>query len=294
MNRSIFIIVVGLISSFTGVGVQAEAIDPINVGYFQLSEVVINRRVVVQKAPTPKTVISKSEAPQMPAPLKNVVPASAPLKTNSGKNPPAGVLPIAIDPVTGKAVALLGYEQGNVKGFSDFGGSGDSTDISREHTAVREFNEETCLAFWEDLTNTPLNRATASKTQLETLATQPLTQNVIPWFYAANNNYLTCLLPVRYQSVADINNSMSVVRKKVKASPFFEKTEFAWVPLEDLVSWIENGLENPAIPNGKGKPVSWRFLGRSLGDFKDLNNTGFDWLYDRVIKYLKDIVTLNS
>lgn len=88
MNRSIFMVVIILISSFASVSVQAEAIDPINVGYFQLSLLAIDRQVVVQKAPTPKTVISKSEAPQaskpaapkMPTRLSNVVPANAPPK----------------------------------------------------------------------------------------------------------------------------------------------------------------------------------------------------------------------
>lgn len=87
---------------------------------------------------------------------------------------------------------------------------------------------------------------------------------------------------------------MSVVRGKVTAHPFVEKTELGWIPLEDLVKWIENGIENPTIPNGKGKPISWRFLGGALQNFKDLNNTSFAWLYKRVIQYLKDIITINS
>lgn len=177
----------------------------------------------------------------MPTPIRDVLPKTAPPKTNAGKNPPAGTLPVAIDPATGKIVVLLGYEQGNITGFTDFCGSGDPTDKSREHTAVREFNEETCLAFWGDLTTTPLNRATTSGSQLETMAQQPLTQNLIPLFYAAKNKYFTCLLPVRYQSIGDLNKSISTVRNKVNAHQFFEKTDFAWVPLE-IFRWKPSGL----------------------------------------------------
>lgn len=277
MKKLHFIISILLVSSFSAISVNAEAITSDNIECFQLSFKPLNRQNIV------KTL-------KMPTPLTKVVP----MAENNNEKKPAGILPISIDPKTGKVVVLFGYEQGNITGFTDFGGSGDPTDLSREHTAVREFNEETCLAFWEDLTNQPLNRKTTSGSQLEALAKKTLTENVIPWFYAARNIYLACVLPVRYQSIADINKSISLVRPKVKASPFFEKTDFVWIPLEDFVGWIENGIENPTIPNGSGRPISWRFLGGSLENFKDLKTSGFKWLYDRVIQYLKDIIVLNS
>lgn len=205
MNRSLFIIAILLISSFTSTSVQAEAITPADIGFFQLSPIALNRQKIVKAAP-----MSMATTLKMPTPLTNVVPAAA--AKNAKK--PAGTLPISIDPTTGKVAVLLGYEQGNITGFTDFGGASDPTDISREHTAVREFNEETCLAFWEDLTNQPLNRKTTGRSQLEALAKKPLAQNVIPWFYAARNKYFTCLLPVRYQSISDINKSISLFDPK--------------------------------------------------------------------------------
>jgi hypothetical protein len=277
MNRSIFILLLVLINVHTFVNIRAETIGSDDTGCFQSS-------------PIPQKRLKSACPPKMPALLSHVVPTAA----NNNPRKPSGTLPIAIDPVTGKVVVLLADEGYRVNGFSDFGGSSDSTDISREHTAVREFNEETCLAFWEDLTIEPLCRHTTSGDQLEELAKKPLTQNVIPWFYAAQNKYFTCLLPVRYQSISDINHKIQIVRTKVRAYPFFEKRDFVWVPLEEFVGWIEKGIEEPEIPNGNGRRMSWRFFGGALQHFIDLNKAGSGELYGRVIKYLKDIIALNS
>ncbi len=226
----------------------------------------------------------------MPARLASVAPAAA--INNSSK--PGGVLPIAIDPDAGEVVILLADEDGNVRGVSDFGGASDLTDISREHTAVREFNEEAALAFWEDLTSAPLNRNTTSGDKLEAMALQPLTQNVIPWFYSKRNKYFTCLLPVRYQSINNLNSKIQTVRQKVKAYPFFEKHAFVWIPLGEFIGWIASGTEKPTIPNGKGRPMSWRFFGGRLNNFTDLKSSGSRAVHDSTLQYLKDIVALNS
>jgi hypothetical protein len=280
----------------------AEAIAPKDVGYFQISG---HTSLVVQapskaKPMVPTAAGSSTKPIQPPAALlvrmppklaqSAVVPTSAPLLTKAGKNPPAGTIPISIDPTSGKVVLLLGYEQGNFDGFTDFGGSGDPTDKSREHTAVREFNEETCLAFWEDLTAQPLNRATMTGAQLEALAKEDVSGNLFPWFYASINKYYTCLLRVRYQSMEDLAKKLQIVRKKVSAAPFHEKSDLAWVPLEDFIGWIKTNTPKPKIPNGKGKDISWRFFGLSLNDFTQ--NTP-PWARDRTIKYLEDIIALN-
>lgn len=299
----------------------AEAIAPKDVGYFQISR---HTSLVVQapskaKPMVPTAATGSSTKPiQTPAALlvimpkklaqRAVVPTSAPLLTNAGKNPPAGTIPISIDPTSGKVVLLLGYEQGSFDGFTDFGGSGDPTDKSREHTAVREFNEETCLAFWEDLTSKKIDRINMSATQLERAAKEDVSGNLFPWFYASINKYYTCLLPVQYQSTIDLQAKIKIVRPKVIAAPFHEKSDFAWVPLEDFIGWIKTGK----APDIKGEnnnitsKISWRFLG-SLNYFLGRDSLiappgvpsyifpGLEsGIRSNRLKYLEEIVRLNS
>lgn len=56
----------------------------------------------------------------------------------------AGVLPVAVEPVTGTVVVLLGRDAAD-KGakWSDFAGGGEPEDPSPRHTALRELAEET-------------------------------------------------------------------------------------------------------------------------------------------------------
>jgi 8-oxo-dGTP pyrophosphatase MutT (NUDIX family) len=56
----------------------------------------------------------------------------------------AGVLPVAVDPVTGAAVVLLGLDARSKGGrWSDFAGGGEPCDATPRATAVRELAEET-------------------------------------------------------------------------------------------------------------------------------------------------------
>lgn len=56
----------------------------------------------------------------------------------------AGVLPVAVEPVTGTVVVLLGRDAAAKGGtWSDFAGGGEPEDPSPRHTALRELAEET-------------------------------------------------------------------------------------------------------------------------------------------------------
>lgn len=233
--------------------------------------------------------------PVFPQSSHNVIPNFA---LNAQKKP-GGVLPIAIDPETKKVVVLLGYETGNVTGFTDFGGSSDATDVSRQHTAMREFMEETALAFWEDVAGIPLDRQATSSKQLEHLAKKPdqkIYSKAVPWLYSNSNSYLTCLLPVQYQSIDKLNGKIDIVRKKVSSAPFHEKHSFVWVPLEDLIQQIESNTLYYPIPGHPGKRIAWRFIGKgvpgrqNLADFK---GGKLHHIYERCMKYLKEIIRLN-
>ncbi|MCP5322638.1 MAG: hypothetical protein H6492_01330 [Candidatus Paracaedibacteraceae bacterium] len=245
--------------------------------------------------PTSDTPTEKLPRPILPQSSHNVIPGFA---LNAQKKP-GGVLPIAIDPETKKVVVLLGYETENVTGFTDFGGSSDATDVSRQHTAMREFMEETALAFWEDVAGTPLDRQATTSKQLEDLAKKPdpkVYSKAIPWLYSKSNSYLSCLLPVHYQTVDQLNSKMATVRKKVSSAPFHEKHSFVWVPLEDMIQQIESNTLYYPIPGHSGKRIAWRFIGKgvpgreNLADFK---GGKLHYLYERCIKYLKEIIRLN-
>lgn len=233
----------------------------------------------------------EARKPIMPPKQKVNIP---PKYLNSPKKP-AGVLPISIDPVTNNVVVLFGYEQGSINGFTDFGGSSDATDSSREHTAVREFNEESCLAFWYDLSGEKLSPSALSGQDLENKAKESVTDNVYPLFFGAMSKYYTCLVPVGYQSVEQIQSKIATVRRKVSSSPFFEKTDFVWVPLETLIKWIEEKVETPVIAGKAGKTISWRFLNGKLEQFWYLKNQpNSKWIFDGVLSYLKKIIDLNQ
>jgi hypothetical protein len=266
----------------------AEAIPLKNVASFYVSPFPANvRRVTIEVSIPPKALT-------MPPKRQNVVPAFA--NNNPQEKRPGGVLPISIDPKTNEVSVLFGYEQGNVVGFTDFGGASDSTDISREHTAVREFNEETCLAFWPDVSGQKINLGTTSGAQIEKKAKEPRTTNVYPLLYSTANKYYTCLAPVAYQSVSQIQSKIATVRRKVNSAPFFEKGDFVWISLKELIDWIEKERGNPGIPGKPGKSINWRFFGGQLKNFTTLKNghKGEKKIYEDVMKYLKEIISLNK
>ncbi len=266
-----------------GEAITADAIDSFKISNFDPQ--------VVRKI-SYRDLKALSKAPLMPPKLMDVVPLAA---QNNAKKP-GGVLPVSIDPKTKEVIVLLGYERGNVSGFGDFGGSSDATDISREHTAVREFNEETCLAFWSDVSKEKLNPSVLSGSALEKAAKKPVTENVYSLFYAAKNKYYICLVPVSYQSVSQIQAKVKLVRSKVSDSPFFEKTDFVWIPLKTLIDWVEQNIENPKILGRPGKNISWRFFGGRVSDFTGLQqgHKGLQGIYNKTMEYLKKILELNK
>lgn len=266
----------------------AEAITADSVDSFKIS--IFDRQLVREVADRHSR--AASNVPVMPPKLTNVVPQVA----ESNQKRPAGCLPIAIDPKTQEVVVLLGQETGTVSGFTDFGGSSESGDVSREHTAVREFNEETCLAFWSDVSNEASDMAELSGADLESMAKKPVTDNLYPLLYVAKNKYYTCLVPVSYLSVPQLNSMVELVRTKVMSAHFFEKQDFVWVPLETFIQWIKENNENPKIPGKPGSNISWRFLGGAVSDFTSMQegHKGLQDIYRRTMKYLNKIIEINK
>jgi|GEM_PF-3140628 len=218
-------------------------------------------------------------------PFNSVIPSGGPI---SG----AGILPISIDPGTKKVVVLFGDEinpGSRIDGFADFGGSSDPGETAGE-TAMREFMEETGLAFWENIMQQPLARNLLSESDILQKAAQSKTAaaQATPLYYVPNQGYVTHVLPVPYETTSVINGKVSAVRVKMRHNssthPFFEKTTFEWIPLEDIIPIMLN--YSSYTVQGTARKLSWRFLG-GRDKFKlDPKNT-------QVLQYLQDIVSLN-
>lgn len=235
---------------------------------------------------SPPVVTPPSSLIQLPAAMSNVVPARSPI---SG----AGVLPISIDPETRKVVVLFGDEVNpvsHIDGFADFGGNLDEGETAQKG-ALREFMEETSLAFWESFSTSPIDRITISQTEILTKATSStqFASKAVPLYYVPAQTYLTHVLAVPYQKPEDIARNVQAIRNRItnrnaKTHAFFEKNAFAWVPLENVIAYLQN---LSAYPVTTARRLSWRFVG---GRDKFQANSNKVW----VIQYLQSIVDMNK
>jgi hypothetical protein len=242
--------------------------------------------------PTPLDVLPTFIAPTHPLTLPATLSFNSVLPSSTARISGAGVLPISIDPHTKKVVVLFGDEvnaASHIDGFADFGGSSDPRETAAE-TAMREFMEETGLAFWENIMKQPLNRGSLSQADILKLAldSKAAAAQALPLYYVPNQGYVTHILPVPYETTTVINGRVSDVRTRIRHNssthPFFEKTTFEWIPLEDIIPIMLN-YNSYTVP-GTTRRLSWRFLG-GRDKFKlDPKNT-------QVLQYLQDLIALN-
>ena len=224
--------------------------------------------------------------------ITSLPPFPKPISTNNFYG--AGVLPISIHPATKKAVALLGCEINNSKysfeGFTDFGGKADRGETAQQ-TAFREFMEETGLFFFEDLTGKKLNFSNLSKksAQEKAIDAKSLKSSITVINNTGNKKgYVTTVLPVTYAPSTTISKHVREISQRW-GGHFAEKTDFAWVNLEDLISHLNNNT--PMSVNGQS--VYWRFFGGTTfplvglrGNQKAFPNEIVDYL-NAIIKFLE-------
>jgi hypothetical protein len=155
----------------------------------------------------------------------------------------AGVLPYTV--YGGQILFLLGKEQYISRSssggrcsrlvWSDFGGRRESTDANAEHTAAREFSEETLGLF----SSLHLDAASVGKSEgamlsgLNSSAGVFRTQNGLYSMFIAKVDYMECLMFTIARKVSD---GQGGAEQSLDRS---EKLEWLWVPSSALVQALE-------------------------------------------------------
>jgi len=129
----------------------------------------------------------------------------------------AGVIPYTV--YNSKVYILLGKEKSNDK-WSGFVGNSDPRDKSSFHTAIREFNEETCKIFDAYYINNCLDDYRSFK-----IDTYKNKKTVVLYFIRFSPGYIDIDLNEQFKS-----SQKNILYKK----EYLEKTELKWFLLQDI------------------------------------------------------------